>query len=161
MDVSSWTAVSSTGRPAVHALGTIAGVTLTLRKLSREETARAFARRGQTDVSEYVAALRALQIGDSAEIALEGLSSGSAKRRLSIAATQVGYQLKWAPAQDDDRLYFRVLPAAAIPAGRIRSGRPTRSPVAQPATPTPATSDQPAATPAPARARRRRAARTS
>jgi hypothetical protein len=37
---------SSRRRPAVHALGTIAGVTLTLRKLSREETARAFARPG-------------------------------------------------------------------------------------------------------------------
>jgi hypothetical protein len=154
---------SARRRPVVHALSTIAGVTLTLRKLSREETARAFARRGQTDVSEYVAALRALQVGDSAEIALNGLSSGSAKRRLSIAATQVGYRLKWAPAQGDDRLYFRVLPAAASPAGRVRSGRPTRPPVAQPATSTPANSDQPVATPAPAPARayRRRVAKTS
>jgi hypothetical protein len=113
---------SSRRRPAVHALGTIAGVTLTLRKLSREETARAFARRGQTDVSEYVAALRILHVGDSAEIALDGLSNRAVKRRLGQAPTQVGYRLTWASARVDDRLYFRVL-LAASPTRAIRSRR--------------------------------------
>jgi hypothetical protein len=144
------------------ALSTIAGVAVTLRKLSREETARSFARRGLADVSEYAAALRALQVGDSAEIALDGLSSRAAKRRLGLAATQVGYRLKWASARVDDRLYFRVLPATASPA-RAESRRRTRPPVGQPEPPISETSNQPAATsaPAPPRARRRRVAKTS
>jgi len=141
-----------------HALSTIAGVTVTLRKLSDEETRRAFTQRGQTDVSEYVAAIRALQVGDSAELTLDGLSSRAAKRRLGLAAAQVGYRLKWATARADDRLYFQVLPATASPVGRAGSGRRTRRRVEQPAAPIPAAPSQPAATsaPAPPRPRRRR-----
>lgn len=146
----------------MHALSTIADVTVTLRKLSTEETARAFARRGQTDVLEYVTALRALQAGDSAEIALDGLSSRAAKRRLGIAAAQVGYRLKWASARADDRLYFRVLLATAG-AARAKNGRRTRPPVVPPEAPISETSNQPvvSSSSAPARARRRRVARTS
>jgi hypothetical protein len=138
-------------------------VTVTLRKLSREETAQAFARRGQTDVSEYVAALRALRVGDSAEIALDGLSRSSAKRRLGLAATQVGYRLKWAPARGDNRLYFRVLPAIAGSTSRAEGRQPTRPAMSQPMALISETSNQPFATssPAPARARRRRVAKTS
>jgi hypothetical protein len=149
--------------PTLHTLSTIAGVTVTLRKLSREETLRSFTRRGQTDVSEYLAGLRALQVGDSAEIALDGLSSRAVKRRLGLAATQVGYRLKWAQARvnGDDRLYFRVLPATAGSIGR--AGRRTRPPVAQPEAPMPETSNHAVATssPAPTRARRQRVAKTS
>ena len=107
-------------------------MTVTLRKLSREEAAHVFPRRVQTDVSEYAAALRALQIGDSAEFELDGLSSRAAKRRLGLTATHLGYRLKWAPAKLDDRLYFRVLAATASPAGRARSRRRNRPPVGQP-----------------------------
>ena len=136
---------------------------VTLRKLSREETTRAFARRGQTDVSEYVAALHALQIGDSAEIALAGLSSRAVKRRLGLAATQVGYRLKWATIRVDDRLYFRVMPTTTGSTGRAESSRRARPPLGQREAPIPESSNQRAATSssAPARARRRRVAKTS
>ncbi len=144
-------------------LSMMAGVTVTLRKLSHEEAARAFPRRGQVDLWEYAAALRALQIGDSAELALDSLSSRAAKRRLGLAATQVGYRLKWASARVDDRLYFRVLPATARRAGRAGNEQRRRSPMGQPEAPIPATSPPPAANsaPAPPRARRRRVATTS
>jgi hypothetical protein len=142
-------------------LSTMAGVTVTLRKLSHEETTRAFPRLGQVDVSEYAAALRALQIGDSAEFALDSLSSRAAKRRLGLAATQVGYRLKWASTKVDDRLFFRVLPATASPARAKRRQR-TRSPARKPEAPTVAPSQPAATSPAvPTRPRRRRAVRTS
>jgi len=137
------------------------GVTVTLRKLRQEEAARAFPRSGQTDVSEYAAALRALKIGDSAEFALDGLSSRAAKRRFGLAATQVGYLLKWASTTVDDRLYFRVLVATASPARAERRQR-TRSPARKPEAPTVAPSPPAATSPAvPTRPRRRRAVRTS
>jgi hypothetical protein len=121
------------GTDKCRVLSTITGVTtVTLRKLSREEAARAFARRGQTDVSEYVAALHALKIGESAEIALDGLSSRAVKRRLGLAATQVGYRLKWATIGVDDRLYFRVMPATTGSTGRAVSRRRTRPQLADP-----------------------------
>jgi len=113
----------------------MAGVTVTLRKLRQEEAARSFPRRGQIDVSEYAAALRALKIGDSAEFALDGLSNRAAKRRFGLAATQVGYRLKWASTTVDDRLYFRVLVAIASPAGAERRQR-TRPPPRKPEAPT-------------------------
>ena len=138
-------------------------MTVTLRKLSREEAARTFPRRGQMDVSEYTAALHALQVGDSAELTLDGLSSRAAKRRLGLAATLVGYRLKWATARDDDRLYFQVLPATASPAGRAKSSRRARHRTDQPAAPIAVATTQPAATsaPPPPPIRRRRVARTS
>jgi len=142
-----------------------ADVTVTLRKLSREEAERSFARRGQTNVSEYATALRVLQVGDSAELELGGLSSRAAKRRLGLAATHLGYRLKWASAWVDDRLYFRVLPATASPAGRAGSRRRSRSSVGQPVeAPIPVATTETAAAasaPAPKRARRRRTARAS
>jgi hypothetical protein len=70
----------------------MADAPVTLRKLSQDEAARAFPRRGQTDLSEYTEALRGLQIGESAELDLGGLSSRAVKRRLGQAATQVGYR---------------------------------------------------------------------
>jgi hypothetical protein len=135
-------------------------VTVALRKLSREEAVRAFPRRGQIDVSEYVAALQTLQVGDSAEIELGELTSRAAKRRLGQAAQQVGYRLKWAPATFDDRLYFQVLPTIVRSAGRPENGRRSRPRAAQLETPITISATPPTATPAmtPPRARRRRPA---
>jgi len=91
-----------------------------IRKLSNDEVARTFPRRGQMDLSEYVAALRDLQAGDSAEMELGGLSVRAAKRRLGQAATQLGHRLKWARTTSDERLYFQVLPGASSGDGRRR-----------------------------------------
>jgi len=135
-------------------------VTVTLRKLSREEAARTFPRRGQMDVSEYAAALLPLQVGDSAEFELDGLSSRAAKRRLGLAGTHLGYRLKWAPTTVDDRLYFQLLPTTVSAVGRAGNGRRTRYRVKQPTAPITVPSSKPAGTsaPAPPRARRRRVA---
>ena len=133
---------------------------VTLRRLSQDEAARAFPRRGQMDLAEYTEALHGLQIGDSAELDLGNLSVRAAKRRLGQAATQVGYRLKWARASNADRLYFQVLPAAGSAASRGGNGRRGPRRARRAAAPAPAPT-QPAVTSAqaPAPARRRRGAR--
>src|SRR5438034_11640355 len=67
-----------------------------IRKLSTDEAAKVFPKRGQMDLSEYTDALPELQPGDAAEIELGSLSSRALKRRLGQAAKQTGYSLKWA-----------------------------------------------------------------
>ena len=57
-----------------------------LRKLPPDEAAKVFPKRGQMDLSEYSAALREFQPGDSAEVVLQELSSRALKRRLGQAA---------------------------------------------------------------------------
>ena len=68
-----------------------------------------FPRHGQQDLSEYVAALRDVQPGEAAGIEREGLSDRAIKRRLGLAAKQLGYQLKWARQSDPEQLYFQVI----------------------------------------------------
>jgi hypothetical protein len=68
----------------------MADVPVRLRKLSQDEAARAFPRRGQMDLSEYTEALRGLQVGESAELDLGGLSSRAAKRRLGRPGRNAG-----------------------------------------------------------------------
>jgi hypothetical protein len=123
-----------------------------LRKLAPEEVQRAFPRRGQQDLSDDLAALGELQAGEAAAIEHEGLSDRAIKRRLGVAAKQLGYRLKWARQSSPEALYFQVVggPAARPTNGRRRRARP----------PSPA----PAAAPAPeltasrrGRSRRRRA----
>jgi hypothetical protein len=67
-----------------------------LRKLAPDEAQRAFPRRGQQDVSDYMAALGEFQPGDAAAIERAGLSDRAIKRRLGAAAKQLGYRLTWA-----------------------------------------------------------------
>jgi hypothetical protein len=71
-------------------------VPLRIRKLSQDEAAQAFPRSGQIDLSEYVAAVRSLQPGDTAVMDLSDLTSRAAKRRLGQAAAQLGRRLRWA-----------------------------------------------------------------
>src|SRR5207237_9575096 len=66
-------------------------VPVQIRKLSSDEAAKVFPKRGQMDLSEYTDALRELQPGDAAEIELGPLSSRALKRRLGQAAKQTGY----------------------------------------------------------------------
>jgi len=126
-----------------------------LRKLAPDEAQRAFPRRGQQDLSDYMAALGEFQPGEAAAIERAGLSNRAIKRRLGAAAKQLGYQLKWARQHSPEALYFQVIGA---PAARPTNGRRRRR--AAPTSPTP-----PAAAPTPepsaaraGRGRRRRPA---
>jgi hypothetical protein len=79
-----------------------------IRKLSAEEAAKVFPKRGQMDLSEYADALRGLSPGEAGEIELAGLSSRALKRRLGQAAKQTGYSLKWARDGGSGVLRFQV-----------------------------------------------------
>ena len=95
-----------------------------IRKLSAEEAAKVFPKRGQMDLSEYAGALAQLQPGDAAEIELGGLSSRALKRRLGQAAKQTGYSLKWARDTGGGALRFQVREArGATTQTRARNGR--------------------------------------
>jgi hypothetical protein len=100
-------------------------VAIQIRKLSGEEAERAFPRRSQMDLTEYVEALRQLSPGDAAELDLNGLSSRAAKRRLGQAAARVGVRLNWSRTAAKDALFFQVQPGkgAAGPANGRRRGR--------------------------------------
>jgi hypothetical protein len=113
-------------------------VTVSLRKLAPEEAQRVFPRRGQQDLSEYVAALRALHPGEAAGIERAGVSERALKRRLSLAAKQLGYRLKWGRQAGPEQLYFRVLgtPPRKATASRRRR-RAATPPLAPPAEPAP------------------------
>ena len=127
---------------------------VSIRKLAPEEAQRAFPRRGQQDLGEYVVALRELQPGEAAGIAREGLSDRTIKRRLGMAAKQLGYRLKWARQSSPETLYFQVigtLPSKATD-GRRRAASPQPAPSSAPAS-----EPEPTAPPA-GRRRRRRAA---
>ena len=93
-----------------------------IRKLSAEEAAKVFPKRGQMDLSEYAGALSQLQPGDAAEIELGGLSSRALKRRLGQAAKQTGYSLKWARDTGGGALRFQVREARGG-GSRARNGR--------------------------------------
>ena len=129
-------------------------MTVNLRKLAPEEAQRVFPRRGQQDLSEYVAALRDLHPGEAAGIEREGVSDRAIKRRLSLAARQLGYRLKWGRQADAEVLYCQVI---ATPPTKASNGRRRRS--AQVATLAPTTKRAPESTaPRARRGRRHRAA---
>ncbi len=93
-----------------------------IRKLTSDEAAKVFPKRGQMDLSEYADALRELQPGDAAEIELGPLSSRALKRRLGQAAKQTGYSLKWARDGGTGVLRFQVREARGAQT-KARNGR--------------------------------------
>lgn len=94
-----------------------------IRRLSADEAAKAFPKRGQMDLTEYVNALRPLQAGDAAEVQLGDLSSRAVKRRVGQAAKQLGYGLKWAREASGNALSFQVRQGATSRAHNGRRGR--------------------------------------
>jgi hypothetical protein len=98
------------------------GVAIKLRKLSGDETARVFPRRGQMDLSEYLQALSALQPGDVGAMELGDLTSRAAKRRVGLSAAQLGVRVRWAGTIDSHSVYFQVL--GAPQRGRSSAGTP-------------------------------------
>ena len=103
-------------------IGRVSTVPVSIRKLTSDEAAKVFPKRGQMDLSEYADALRELQPGDAAEIDLAGLSSRALKRRLGQAAKQTGYSLKWARDSGSGQLRFQVREARGA-APKARNGR--------------------------------------
>jgi hypothetical protein len=125
-------------------------VPLQIRKLSQDEAVRAFPRRGQMDLSEYVEAVRALQPGDTAAMDLGDLTTRAAKRRLGQAAAQLGRRLRWALSTDSGVVYFQVL-AAATPRGQTPAGPAAAKPrlVSPGASASPDATPEPSSAPAP------------
>jgi hypothetical protein len=97
-------------------------VPVSIRKLTNDEAAKVFPKRGQMDLSEYADALSELQPGDAAEIELGALSSRALKRRLGQAAKQTGFSLKWARDGGTGVLRFQVREARGT-VTRARNGR--------------------------------------
>ena len=112
---------------------------ISIRKLAPEEAQRVFPRRGQQDLSEYVAALRELEPGQAASIDRQGLSDRAIKRRLGQAAKSLGYRVKWSRQSSPEELYFQLVGAPPTRATNGRRGRRTAAAeapqVAEPATP--------------------------
>ena len=127
---------------------------VTLRKLAPDEAQRAFPRRSQQDLSDYMAALGELQPGDAAAIERAGLSDRAIKRRLGSAAKQLGYRLKWARQHSPEALYFQVI---GTPAAKPTNGRRRRRAAPPSPAPTAAPAPEPTA-PRSGRGRRRRTA---
>ena len=128
---------------------------VSIRKLAPEEAQRAFPRRGQQDLGEYVVALRELQPGEAAGIAREGLSDRTIKRRLGMAAKQLGYGLTWARQSSPEGLYFQVI---GTPPSKATDGRRRRRAASPPPAPSSAPVSEPEPTAPPAGRRRRRRA---
>jgi hypothetical protein len=110
-------------------------VAVRLRKLAPDEAQRAFPRRGQQDLSDYMAALGELQAGDAAAIEREGLSDRAIKRRLDAAAKQLGYRLTWARQHSPEALYVQVVGTAAAKPANGRRPRRAAPPVPEPPAP--------------------------
>jgi hypothetical protein len=137
--------------PSPRAEEVLAAMSIEIRKLSREEAARAFPKRGQMDLSAYTAALADLTPGDAAVVDLDGTTSRAMKRRLGQAATQLGYRLRWARQSDPAALHFEVLPTRARSSGAPVAGAGSRWRRRRPAEPQPAVSEALVAQPAPGR----------
>jgi hypothetical protein len=82
---------------------------IAIRKLDAEEVAHAFPRRGKLDVGEYADALKQLRVGDAIGVTPDDLSSRALKRRLTLAAKQLGYRIAWAREVGEGELFLRVL----------------------------------------------------
>lgn len=94
-----------------------------IRRLSEDEIARYFPKRGQMDLTEYSAELRQLKPGEGAEIHPDDLTQRAVKRRWGQAAKQLGYTLKWSRDENADTMRFQVREA---PSSRSGDGRRTR-----------------------------------
>src|SRR5919202_2706113 len=109
---------------------------VSIRKLPPEEAQRAFPRRGQQNLSEYVDALRDLAPGAAAAIERQGLSDRAIKRRLGQAATGLGYRVKWSRQSSPEQMYFQVLGTGPTKEANGRRRRRSASPARSEPTPT-------------------------
>ena len=55
-----------------------------------------------------MAALRGLRAGDVAAIGLPDLPRRTLKRRLTLAARQLGYRIRWSTRSGEDEVFLRV-----------------------------------------------------
>src|SRR5919205_2106522 len=91
-----------------------------VRKLPPDEALRVFPQRRQQDLSEYVNALRDVEPGEAASVERQGISDRALKRRLSLAAKQLGYRLKWSRQVSRSSPSRPRRPATAVDAARLR-----------------------------------------
>lgn len=100
---------------------------IALRKLAPGEALYAFPKRGQIDLTDYIEALQSLNVGDSAEIELDGLTKRALKRRIGMAARQLGATIKWSRLSDDENMIFQIRDVAPVRTRRIRRPRADKS----------------------------------
>lgn len=81
---------------------------VTIRPLSTDETSSVFPRRGSVDITEYIDALRPINPGEAGEVELNGHTPRALKRRMGMAAKELGCSLKWARIDDEDVMVFQV-----------------------------------------------------
>lgn len=70
------------------------------------------------DITEYVDALKTIDPGEAGEVELNGHTRRALKRRLGMAAKELGHALKWARIEDEEVMVFQVRNA---PTPRTRS----------------------------------------
>jgi hypothetical protein len=95
-----------------------------IRKLAAEETVQAFPARQRQDLSEYLAALSQLSSGEIAAVADPDLSERALKRRLTLAAKQIGYRIKWSRFDADGEVVLRI---ESVPVSGTSWARANRS----------------------------------
>jgi hypothetical protein len=104
---------------------------ITLRKLTGDDAGRYFpSSRGSAslDISEYVEALRGLGAGDIAEVEPGEVTDRATKRRLTMAAKELGLTLQWSKQlMGDGSIGFRVKTAANPVTTPKRRGRPLKN----------------------------------
>jgi hypothetical protein len=106
---------------------TLQNMPIAVRKLTQDEAARTFPRRGQNrDLSDYLEALSQLETGDAAEVSEEGVSTRALKRRMTQSAKQLGVTLKYA-RDTEGGVRFRILERQVAQPGLRRRGRPRKS----------------------------------
>ncbi len=98
-----------------------------LRTLSSDEMVSAFPKRGHIDLTDYVDALSQINTGEAAEVELNGLSRRSLKRRIGMAARQIGVAIKWARTSDEDRAMVFQVKEAQKAAAKARASRTRRA----------------------------------
>lgn len=82
----------------------------TVVKLSPSEVADLARRGSRVDLTEYLAMLKPFKVGDWGRVELaEGENQRTVKRRLTLAAKQVGFSLRYRPLRDGDPVVFHVL----------------------------------------------------
>jgi hypothetical protein len=98
-----------------------------IRVLTAEDLRRA-APGSRMDLTPYRAIIdEAVQGGVGGELMLEaGESRRTEKRRLSLAAKALGYELTWRRAPPGELRFVLARPGAARPGGRVRRGRSGR-----------------------------------
>jgi hypothetical protein len=103
---------------------------ITIRKVTGENAQRYFPAWGERglDLTDYLEALRGLAFGDIAEVEPGNVTARATKRRLTMAARQLGMTLQWSRQLMGGRsIAFRVRRVSEMGATPMRRGRQPKS----------------------------------